>query len=173
MDGKLIEFCTMDEQEMLTLVQGIYQEANLENARWRHPGLEDYAQAVREEEAFFMDFLRSFMREERNRYYVLTCGDEWVSALRLTYLDGFYYLEALETAPEHRRKGFAAQLIQAVILLLRQRGPVILRSNVDKENLPSLATHRTCGFVIEEENGVNHLSGEQSEYVYGMCYSEA
>lgn len=172
MDVKLIEFCTMDEREMLTLVQGIYKESNLENALWRHPELAQ-SQAVREEEQLFLDFLRAFMAKDENRYYVLACGSEWVSALRLTRLDSFYYLEALETAPEHRQKGFAAQLIQAVIRLLRQRGPVILRSNVDKENLPSLATHRKCGFVIEEENGVNHLSGKQSKYVYGMCYSEA
>ena len=172
MPVKLIEFCDMNESDMVRLVHVIYAEANLENAQWRRPGLADYTQAVQAEEGFFIDFLRAFMQKEQNRYYVLECGEQWVSALRLTRIDDFYYLEALETAPEHRQKGFASQLIQQVVRLLRQRGPVILRSNVDKENRPSLATHRRCGFVIEEQNGVNYLTGERSKFVYGMRYAE-
>lgn len=172
MPMKLIEFDRMSEGEMVRLVHDIYAEANLENARWRHPGLVDYTEAIQAEEALFVDFLRSFMKKEQNRYYVLEIGGQWVSALRLTRIDDFFYLEALETAEEHRRKGYAARIINEVIALLRSRGTVIIRSNVDKENKASLATHRKCGFKVEQENGKNYLTGHRREYVYGMCYEE-
>ena len=47
---------------------------------------------------------------------------------------------------------------------------VIIRSNVRKTNIASLATHKKCGFIIEEENGTNHISGVQKDYLYGMLY---
>lgn len=172
MSVKLIEFCAMTEGDMFRLVHGIYAEANFENAQWRRPGLADYTEAVKEEEGIFLNFLRSFMQKPQNRYYVLESDGQWVSALRLTRIDDFYYLEALETAPEHRKRGFAARLIHEVIRLLRQRGRVILRSNVSKKNIPSLATHRKCGFEIAEENGVNCLTGKRNEFVYGMRYAD-
>lgn len=59
-------------------------------------------------------------------------------------------------------------IIREVVELLKQRGQVVIRDNVSKRNLPSLATHKKCGFVIEKENGVDYLSGEQSDRVYGM-----
>jgi len=46
----------------------------------------------------------------------------------------------------------------------------VIRSNVRKTNTSSLATHKKCGFIIEEENGTNHISGVQKDYLYGMLY---
>ena len=46
-----------------------------------------------------------------------------------------------------------------------------IRSNVNKKNVASLATHRKCGFTIGEENGINYLCGEQYDHLYGMMYS--
>lgn len=172
MSIKLLEFDVMSESEMYRMVREIYAEASLENAQWRHPELVDYEEAVKEEEMLAMDFIRTFMQKEENKYYVLESDGQWVSALRLTKINDFYYLEALETSAEHRKKGFATKIINEVILRLKERGRVIIRSNVDKENLASLATHRKCGFEIEEENGINYLTGEQSEYVYGMLYPD-
>ena len=116
-------------------------------------------------------FLGRFMSKDENTYYVWEVDGEWVSALRLTKLEGFYFLEALETAPKHRKRGYAAQLIQAVIDMLKTDGQVVLRSNVRKTNVASLATHKKCGFVIEEENGINYISGVQKDYLYGMLYT--
>lgn len=164
----LLEFCSMTEQEMYRMVHDIYMEGNVENARWRNPELEDLTEAIKAEEDSFVEFLKTFLEKDENRYYVLESEGEWVCALRLTKIRDFYYLEALETAEAHRKKGYAARLIREVVKLLKTRGKVILRDNVSKRNLPSLATHRKCGFVIEEENGRDYLSGEQSDRVYGM-----
>ena len=166
----LIEFSEMKEKEMYRLAHEIYVEASLEIAKEKCPKQENLPEAIREEEDYFVGFLKRFMENEKNGYYVLEADGKWVSALRLTELDGFYYLEALETAPEHRRNGYAAALIDEVISLLQKRGQVVIRSNVNKSNVASLATHKKCGFRIELENGVNCLTGEERDYVYGMIY---
>lgn len=170
----LLEFTTMTDDQAMRMIRSIYTEGCRENAQleWRHPDTSDLAAAIAAEEQDFLEFVREFLSEERNRYYVLEENDEWVSALRLTHIDDFYYLEALETAENHRKEGCAVHLMNEVITLLRTRGAVELRSNVDKENTASLATHKKCGFEIAEENGVNYISGTQSEYVYGMLYRE-
>lgn len=69
---------------------------------------------------------------------------QYVSALRLeAYQDGVL-LEALETAPGHRRKGYASQLIRSVLNEVKPGTKVY--AHVDKHNLPSLHTHEACGF---------------------------
>lgn len=164
------EFKEMTESEMYRMVREVYPEGSLEIAREKYPQLEDLSEAISEEERYFVSFLHKFMASEQNRYYVLEMDGAWVSALRLTKLEGFYYLEALETAPQHRKKGYAAILIRKVCSLLKQQNNVVIRSNVNKSNMASLATHKKCGFRIELENGVNCLTGEERDYVYGMIY---
>lgn len=169
----LLEFAAMTDAQALCMIQSIYTEGCRENAEERCCAATDLADAIREEERGFLEFVRKFLSEDRNRYYILEEDGEWVCALRLTQLEDFYYLEALETAENHRKKGCAVRLMNEVVALLRTRGKVELRSNVHKKNIPSLAVHKKCGFVIAEENGVNYIYGTQSEYVYGMLYSEA
>lgn len=167
----LLIYPQMTTPGMYRLVREVYREACIENASDKHPESSDLTAAIKEEEDYFVDFLKAFFAKVENTYYVLEVDGQWVSALRLTEIDDFYYMEALETAPEHRRKGYASVLIREVISLLGQNGPVKIRSNVNKRNVASLATHRACGFTIEEENGINYLSGEQRDYLYGMVYS--
>ena len=77
--------------------------------------------------------------EEQGRY---------VSALRLEpYRDGLL-LEALETAPAQRGKGYALTLIRAVQRYLAGQGPVKLYSHVHRRNTASRRTHERCGFRI-------------------------
>ncbi len=168
----LLEFTTMTDAQALHLIRSVYAEGCRENAQWRHPEATDLTGAIAEEEQFFLDFMHAFMPQERNRYYILEENGEWVSALRLTRIDDFYYMEALETAENHRKEGCAARLTNEVIALLRTRGAVEIRSNVDKDNAASLATHKKCGFVIAEENGINYITSSQSEHLYGMLYRE-
>lgn len=168
----LLEFDTMNEKEMYRMVHEIYGEASYDNAKWRHPELDDLTEAIKDEEQYFINFLKKFFQKKENRYYLLEMDGKWVSALRMTSLDDFYYLESLETAKEYRKLGYAAMLINEVILLLKKRGSVVIRDNVKKTNLASLAVHKKCKFIIDEENGINYLTGEQSDTVYGMLYME-
>lgn len=166
----LLVFETMDAEERLKLVQNVYPESCLDNARWNYPEREDLSDAIREQEHGFVAFLEEFLAEERNRYFVWEEDGQWVSALRLTKLPECEYLEALETSPEHRKKGYGETLIRVVVDYLRQEGPVVIRDNVSKKNQPSLAIHKKCGFTIEEENGINYLEGTESDRVYGMVF---
>lgn len=169
----LLEFKQMTKEEMYRMVHEIYIEASYEIAKEKYPELEDLTEAIREEEYYFVEkFLGKFLSKHENTYYVLEEEGQWVCALRLTKLDGFYYMEALETAPEQRQKGYASKLIKEVIKFVKQNGETSIRSNVNKTNDASLATHKKCGFEIVEENGINYISGEQRNNVYGMLYSE-
>ena len=167
----LLEFKTMTDEEIDRLVHDIYPEGCVINAKWRYPDREDLSDAIEEEAKYFAKFLKeSFFTKENNSYYVLDVEGEWVSALRLTKLDGFYYLEALETPPKQRKMGYGARVLKETIEFLAKRGPVVIRDNVKKDNLASLVTHRKCGFRIEQEEAVNQLSGEVKADCYGLIY---
>ena len=168
----LREFDSINENERYRLVHEIYGESNLENVRWDNPEVEDFSKLLFEYEKGYMDFVQSFLDSEENRYYIWEINGQWVSALRMTKVEDFYYLEALETAKQYRQKGYGTKFLQELIELLKKRGKVIIRSNVSKNNMASLALHRKCGFAIEEENGINYLTGEQRASVYGMVYRD-
>ena len=87
----------------------VYAESNALNA-------EDQECSILDVEQGFYDYLRSsFFAQENSFCAVWLEAGEYVSALRLEpYKDGFL-LCALETAPEHRRKGYAEKLIKAVL----------------------------------------------------------
>jgi len=103
-----------------------------------------------------------------NQYRGCYPSGRYVSALRLEpYRDGLL-LEALETAPEQRRKGFAAALIRAVQCFLE--GKTKLYSHVDKRNLSSLKVHEKCGFRIVSEQGYDYLHQEADDRDFGLEY---
>lgn len=83
--------------------------------------------------------------EEQGRY---------VSALRLEpYRDGLL-LEALETRPDQRGKGYAQTLIREMQRYLAQQGPVKLYSHIAKRNSASRKVHEQCGFRIISDHAV-------------------
>lgn len=95
----------------------------------------------------------------------------WVSALRLYPLeDRLYYLEALETHPDYRRRGFAAQLLAGVTDELKKQGAFRLCDCVSKNNAASLRTHQKCGFAIVSENGYDYLRNEADDRHYGLQF---
>ena len=162
----LLAFKDMTKEDMYRMVHSVYSEASYEIAKDKHPDMQDLSEAIREEEQYFVEkFLRKFMSKNENTYYVWDTNGEWVSAFRLTKLEGYYFMEALETTPEHRRKGYASELIKAVIQKLEEDESVVIRSNVRKTNTASLAMHRKCGFVIEGETGAENC-------FYGMLYQK-
>lgn len=170
----LLEFSAMTKTEMHRMVRSVYGEAIRENALERDPVAGATQALIQAEEDRFVDFLCQFFRGYRSSYYVLCDNDRWVSALRLTQLSGFYYLEALETAPEERRKGHATHLMQLMLRRLKKHstGQVVIRSCINKKNAASLAVHTKYGFVIETEHGYNPLYHTTNNNNYGMIYME-
>lgn len=125
-------------------LMNVYQEGNIENAKVFYPKM-DLSAGILEAEQDFYTYLRDvFFHTKDARYYVLEENGQYLSAFRTEpYKDG-YLLEALETAPTHRGKGYAKQLLSEVLPKISQ--PVY--SHVHKQNQASLAVHRFCGFQI-------------------------
>ena len=126
------------EELDFSALMDIYVEGNLEKA-------EEYGDGglLRAEREFY-DYLREdFFRQPDAFYAVWTEQGSYVSALRLEpYKDG-WLLEALETAPDYRKKGYAKALMIAVLEYMDQS---IIYSHVSKRNEASLRTHYACGF---------------------------
>ena len=88
--------------------------------------------------------LEGFFQIPGAQYWIWEEEGRYVSCLRLKPDRDGLLLEALETRPDCRRRGFGKQLILSVLSHL-PRGTKIY-SEISKENLPSLAIHRVCGF---------------------------
>ena len=121
----------------------VYEEGNLENARHLWPE-ESPARQLALAEADFYQYLREvFFRTAGAVYLIWEEKGHYVSALRLEpYQDGLL-LEALETAPQQRKKGYASRLLQSA---LEYVGDQKVYSHVRKGNAASLRTHEKCGF---------------------------
>jgi ribosomal protein S18 acetylase RimI-like enzyme len=139
----------------------VYREGNQENADY-------FRRTLAQEEENFAAFLREFLENPENTYYIWEENSQWLAALRLSRQEDFYYLEALETAPDHRRKGYGKTLLRAVCEKLEESGPVTIRDTVSKRNLPSLRTHRACGFAIEQDPAME--DGRPNDRCCGLVY---
>lgn len=142
------------EELDFSALMDVYIEGNREKA-------EEYGDGglFRAEREFY-DYLREDFFRQRDAFYaVWTQGRNYVSALRLEpYKDG-WLLEALETGPDHRKKGYAKALMTAA---LEYMGQSVIYSHVSKRNEASLRAHNACGFqkyldhVVYIDGSVSH-----------------
>ena len=143
------------------------REALLNGEFW--PEEPEMRQIQLAEEDFYRYLSQVFFRSSGAVYAVWEENGRYVSALRLEpYRDGLL-LEALETAPEQRRKGFAAALIRAVQCFLE--GKTKLYSHVDKRNLSSLKVHEKCGFRRVADFAVC-VDGSVNQKMYTLCWDD-
>ncbi len=121
----------------------VYSEGNLENAQEFWPEEPEGRQMALAEQEFYNYLQQVFFKTPGARYLIWEEAGRYVSALRFEpYRDGLL-LEALETAPVQRRRGYAAQLMRAA---LETVGEAKVYSHVGKRNTASLRTHEACGF---------------------------
>lgn len=141
---------TIDFGQLMT----VYNESNMENAAEMYPNEESNVALINVEQSFYSYIKDDFFHVDCAFYGVWEHHGGYVSALRMEpYRDG-WLLEALETAPNHRKRGYAKALINSVIVYLSERGSVKVYSHVNKMNLPSLVTHEACGFKRILEHAV-------------------
>ncbi len=124
-------------------LKDVYEEGNRENGEDLYPHLPAGQQLLQAEQDVY-DYLRTgFFTQPGDRYCIWVVDGTYVSALRLqTYQDGFL-LEALETHPAYRGRGYAKALIRAVQETVESEK---VYSHISRRNAPSIATHRSCGF---------------------------
>ena len=98
-------------------------------------------------------------------YAIWVEKDVYVSALRLEPYEDGLLLEALETAPAYRRKGYAEKLMRAVQMEFPQK----IYSHVSKKNTASLAVHKKCGFrqVLDY---AKYIDGSVVRNAVTLCY---
>lgn len=166
---KITEYRDLDKRKLMD----VYSESNFENTDYFYPDETDKDLAVRMVEEGFLAFLKDdFFSDPGASYWILEENGVWISALRINRIQpGLYYLEALETHPDHRIKGYASRLLSGVIDSLKQEGPFRLCDCVSKKNLASLKTHEKCGFRIVSEAGYDYLQGEADEHDFGLEYN--
>ena len=144
----------------------VYEEGNRENAEEFWPDLDASQQMIRAEQEFYQYLREIFFPTDQARYYVWEEEGRYLSALRLEpYRDGML-LEALETHPQYRRKGYASRLIRAV----QEVCPGMkIYSHVGKRNAPSLKTHESCGFRRISEQAV-YADGSVNSRSCTLCW---
>lgn len=121
----------------------VYEEGNLENAAEFYPNAPKNQWPLLAEQAFHQYLKECFFPTHGARYCIWVVEDKYVSALRLEpYQDGLL-LEALETLPTERQKGYATALVKAVLAHCPNEK---IYSHVGKKNLASIKTHESCGF---------------------------
>ena len=120
----------------------VYEEGNRENGALLHPELPEGQQILQAEQSFYQYLRECFFRTQGAVYAVWLENGQYVSALRLEPYEDGLLLEALETAPCERKKGYAEKLIRAV----QAQFPQKIYSHVHKKNTASLKVHQKCGF---------------------------
>ena len=119
----------------------VYEEGNRENGAQHWPGLFGNEQILRAEQEFYR-YLEDFFRTKGAYYAVWEENGRYLSALRLEPYEDGLLLEALETRPDCRGKGYGSLLLEAVSAV--ETGNIY--SHVSKKNLASLRVHEKCGF---------------------------
>ena len=170
---KLLRFERFDDLDFPKLME-LYRESNLENIPYFFPEETDRQRGLRAVEAGFRDYLEhGFFEEPGNRYYVLSDGERWASAIRLSPIperERAWYAEALETAPALRRQGYGRKLMELLCFSLAQGGPFELTDSVGKRNTASLAFHESLGFTVWQDPSRSPLDGEINERSLGLGY---
>ena len=123
-------------------LMAVYEESNGKNGIEIWPNESEGLRLLLAEQDFRQYLREVFFATPGAVYGVWTVNGKYVSAMRLEpYRDGML-LEALETAPDSRGKGYAAALIQQMV----SNYPGKIYSHIHNRNLQSIKVHLKCGF---------------------------
>lgn len=146
-------------------LMAVYEEGNRENGALMHPELPENQQILNAEQSFYQYLQESFFPTKGAVYAIWEEGSIYISALRLEPYEDGLLLEALETAPAYRRKGYAEKLIRAV----QKNFPQKIYSHVSKRNAASLAVHEKCGFCQILDHA-RYIDGSVARNAVTLCY---
>ena len=124
----------------------VYQQSVFEHASRRYPDLEKVHQTTRGESDFLSYLREEFFATKGAFYCVWVESDRYVSALRFEpYKDGLL-LQAVETDPAERKRGYASFLLTEALNFLSRSDCPTVYSHIAKRNISSLGLHRKVGF---------------------------
>lgn len=92
-----------------------------------------------------------FLSDKEEQHYAICAGDELAGDLAYFYTEKDNCITlGITIAPEHQRKGYGFELLQAVIEAIQQRYPCLdIVALIDRENRASIALFEKLGFVRE------------------------
>lgn len=157
------------------LLMDIYEEGNIKNISYLYPDIEDIEAGKKKVEEGFINYIKNeFLINDDNRYYVWESDGIWISAMRVYKISSnLYYIEALATHDNYRRRGFAEKLICSVIEELKTTGEFEMKSITSKTNIASQRTHEKCGFTKNYGGAFCYTTNEWVEDVVSLSYSSA
>lgn len=138
----------------------VYAKSNMESGAENWPNESEGMQILLAEQDFRQYLREVFFMTPGAVYGVWMESGRYVSAMRLEpYRDGML-LEALETAPDFRRRGYAGKLIRE--FAANHFGKIY--SHIHKRNHASIKVHLKCGFhkiadhAVYVDGSVSHNS---------------
>lgn len=135
---------TMADLDFAQLFE-VYRESICADGEERYPMESAGVRTLWAEQDFYSCF-EMFLKDNSAACALWIVDGIYYSALRLErYRDG-YLLNSLETAQEARGKGYATNLLRAVVQWLKLQGETKLYSHIDNRNLPSVSVHCASGF---------------------------
>ena len=163
----MLYLATKLQQLNFSQLMAVYEEGNRENAAAFFPELSAGQQMLQAEQSFYQYLQEGFFPVEGAVYAIWVENGTYVSALRLEPYEDGLLLEALETAPAERRKGYAERLIRSVQEQFAQK----IYSHVSKRNTASLAVHQKCGFrqVLDY---AKYIDGSVVRSAVTLCYRQ-
>lgn len=160
-------------EENTRMLMDVYRESNTDNIKYFYPEVIDIEIGRCKVEKDYVNYLKSdFLIDNDRCCYVWEENGIWASALRFYKIkDKMHYLEALETHPDYRQKGFAEKLICGVIEELKLQGDFEIKSYTGKRNVASQRTHEKCGFRRVDGKVFDYSVNEYIENVINYTYS--
>lgn len=157
----------IDEIDLEKLMD-IYEESNWENIQKAYNlvgGLNNFYENEKIYQIYkdaYISYLKDdFFANKENYLIILKDKDTYLSALRLHYRKDYYLIEALETNPNFRNKGYGERLMSEVLKAFPYR--TVFRSEVAISNEKSLGLHKKLGFKIIEKNENNLVLSMESD----------
>ena len=155
----------MDAEQLIS----VYSESISKSGFRSYPDLKDSDRVLRAENDFLSYLREDFFSIKKSMYAVWVAEGCYLAALRLEpYKDGLL-LEALETMPTARRKGYAYNLVTEVLYYLRSTEWKCVYSHIAKRNNPSLCIHKKCGFRIIADSA-SYIDGTVTQNSFTLRY---
>ena len=149
----------------------VYSQGHCEITRDQYPQLEPGLALLNAEQDFITYLSDAFFLTPGAIYAVWEVSDMYLSALRLEpYKDGLL-VEALETHPDFRNRGFGKALLRSALDYCCSQKAVPIYSHIKKNNIASLRTHVACGFTKILDYAV-YIDGSVGNDSWTLCYAE-
>ena len=104
----------------------------------------------------YTSFCENFIKSPNHCILVEEVSGVWVSALRaLETEQEKWFIEAVETKPDQRGKGYGKALLQHTIQYLQERNMKEVTCTIASKNVISQELHKKCGFYPTNEAPMN------------------